>query len=167
MITKNCSLDLEELRQLLVAIDPIIYAQNLSLLSNASVGQHVRHILEFYGCVINRKVPKIISYDQRERSVSIENDPSIACRFIEGLQSRLQRITADQPLLLTSDFSFNGNQSESLSTSLYRELAYTLEHSIHHKAFIKVGLLLCGYEHLIDSYFGIAQSTIRNRQLTN
>lgn len=49
-------------------------------------------------------------------------------------------------------------------TFINRELAYCLEHSIHHQALIKVGLKEQNIENLIDENFGVAPATIRHKQ---
>jgi hypothetical protein len=46
-------------------------------------------------------------------------------------------------------------------------LAYCLEHTIHHQALIKIGLMELNLIHLIDQHFGVAPATIRFKKTAN
>ena len=163
MITYYCQEDLTDLRQLVDLIPVDTYTFKSPMLADSTIGQHVRHVLEFYGCVLHGDADTTVNYDKRERSHELENDPIAASIYISRLIELLGVDMEDRPLLLEADFSTTGDISKSLVSSLYRELAYCLEHSIHHKALIKVGLLAQGKAHLIPQDFGVAASTIRNR----
>ena len=77
-------------------------------------------------------------------------------RLIEQLDKiELKRIKIN---LKSTELEF----SETIST-LPRELLYCLDHAIHHKALIKVGLKEFGIEDYVNSKFGIAYSTLRYR----
>jgi hypothetical protein len=71
----------------------------------------------------------------------------------------------DYPLTLQGDFSENSVHHIQLLSSFHRELAYCLEHSIHHQALIKIGLIELGALHLIDESFGVAPATLKFRSL--
>jgi hypothetical protein len=47
---------------------------------------------------------------------------------------------------------------------LFRELAYDLEHSIHHQAIIKIAMKNLNSEYALNENFGVARSTIRFRE---
>ncbi|MCA1746680.1 MAG: hypothetical protein LC655_03220, partial [Bacteroidales bacterium] len=59
--------------------------------------------------------------------------------------------------------SSEGNSQKMISSSVGRELAYCIEHSIHHQAIIKAGLIDLNCTELVSSEFGVAYSTIRYR----
>ena len=50
-----------------------------------------------------------------------------------------------------------------IESSFERELVYCLEHSIHHKALIKVALREYALTHLVSNSFGVAPSTLKSR----
>jgi hypothetical protein len=57
--------DLLKIHQLIQVVDDSLFVENLSILSNASIGQHVRHILEFYKAVVHRPKSSEVSYDDQ------------------------------------------------------------------------------------------------------
>lgn len=163
MIIQCCQEDLIELRQLVDLISVDTYCFKAPLLANATIGQHVRHVLEFYDCVLNDAGETVVNYDRRMRAIALETDPIAASVKISGLIEQLGEGVIDRQVFLSSDFSIKGSASKLFASSVYRELAYCLEHNIHHKALIKVGLLAHGKAHLISPDFGVAPATIRNR----
>jgi len=46
---------------------------------------------------------------------------------------------------------------------LHRELQYNIEHAVHHLAIIKIGVKTLEDSFKLDDNFGIAASTIRNK----
>lgn len=158
-----CQQNLLQLSVLLKAIKPETYVAKLPILSGNSIGQHVRHMLEFYQCLFNQSGSGMVNYDLRKRDLILEEDPNIAIGVIEHLISELnaRSIRADK-LVLENDFSDNGKpEMDRISTSYERELAYCLEHAIHHQALIKVGLHVLELKHLAEQSFGVAPATIR------
>lgn len=67
----------------------------------------------------------------------------------------------DRPLQLVANFGTSEGLSEHLHSSLNRELAYVLEHGIHHQALIKMGVKQIKREELLDELFGVAPATVR------
>lgn len=147
-------------RLLIDTLNDHTYREPVDILSGATVGQHVRHILEFYVCLFNERNNQI-SYDNRERNHRIENDRFFALAVVDELILKLSEINADKSIELKADYSSNGVDQTRLMTSLYRELAYCLEHSIHHQALIKVAIKYLNDHFLLSKDFGIAPSTIR------
>lgn len=156
--------NLQELDQLLMQLEPAAYSQKLELLSGASVGQHLRHILELYGCLFAGMKTGTVSYDQRSRDLRLETDLVFARETIRNLSSLLDAIETDKDLVLLSDFSAGEKEPFMIRTSLFRELAYNLEHSIHHQALIKIGLHDLRVSVQLDENFGFAPATIRYRK---
>jgi uncharacterized damage-inducible protein DinB len=65
---------------------------------------------------------------------------------------------------MEADYTHDGSQDNKIPTSIGREVAYCIEHSIHHQAIIKAALIAIGREKLVDEQFGVAYSTIRHRK---
>lgn len=153
-----------EIKDLLHNIKQVHYHQNLEILSGSSIGQHVRHILEFYLCLFRALDTNQICYDERERDVRIETDLKFAGALIDKILIQLDTLAKeDRPLKLKVNFSRNPENDLLLETSLYRELAYNLEHSIHHQALIKAACKQLGIENELNETFGVAPATIRYR----
>ena len=111
--------------------------------------------------LLRNKSEQIISYDDRERDKRLETDRIFALIIIDNLVDRLGCVQSDKRMKLRADYSNSGNDSMLLDTSLYRELAYCLEHSIHHQALIKIGIKSVCKGVVLEETFGIAPSTVR------
>ena len=80
-----------------------------------------------------------------------------------------------QEWLISNDLDFDksislkwtSNEGEiRMNTNLQRELAYNLEHIVHHMALMRVGLKELLPSIIIPKNFGVADSTQRFRQQT-
>lgn len=157
--------DLKQLYTTLEHLTPEQYAHPLQVLSHASVGAHVRHILEFYICLL-RESDGIVNYDLRERSKKLELDLPFALRSICKISNTVSGIAQDLPLTLSANFSTEAEAPKSYGTTLFRELVYCLEHSVHHQAIIKIGFNELLTEPALPKNFGIAASTVRHQSAT-
>lgn len=166
MIT-YCKHNLKEIKHLVVSVNTEQYTHTSSLLSGATIGQHIRHILEFYLCLINGNKLGKVNYDQRERDLKIETDLAFAIYTIDNICSNLILSNNESTILLEGNFSSNEGESITIKTTFKRELAYCLEHSIHHQALIKIGLIEQHIAHLISEDFGVAPATIRYKETVN
>ena len=156
-------LKLEEIRGLINKFPSELYTQPKEILSQSTIGQHFRHILEFYICLENGLSTGTVCYDNRERDILIETNIDYATGIIEKLTLFLSKIMSDSLLALKANYSTTSDEKMSIQTSLFRELAYALDHTIHHLAIIKIALTDENLE--VDSNFGVAPSTIRHRKV--
>ncbi|MDA3954274.1 MAG: hypothetical protein PF485_11550 [Bacteroidales bacterium] len=155
--------NLEQLRDLLLVISKENYNKKPDVLSGASIGQHIRHILEFYLLLISGSFEGRICYDKRERNLELETNPKIALEAINKIIKGIYLIEENEPLQVEGDFTSSGEQENIIKSSVARELAYCIEHSIHHQALIKAGLIALELKDLTNEHFGVAYSTIRYR----
>ena len=127
-------------------------------LSLAIIGEHMRHIIELFDCLLVNYNQGIINYDKRDRDIKIQSDVNFAITIIKKHLS-----TIDKP---NKELSLQHNcfsVEELLPTNYFRELLYNLEHSIHHQALIKVALY--NFPHIkISNSFGVAPSTLEYRK---
>ncbi|MBS1508525.1 MAG: hypothetical protein JSS79_17945 [Bacteroidetes bacterium] len=163
---KSIQKNLDSLSVTVAHISDEEFNSKLEILSGSSVGAHVRHVLEFYIAILQRNNFNIICYDDRERDIRIETDRDFALSTIETIKGQLNNITSDRSMLLKCNFKINSDGGILLESSLFRELAYAFEHSIHHQALIKVGIKTLGLEGILTDEFGIAPSTIRFKSKT-
>jgi len=151
------------LDQVLTVLDQIKaedYTAQIPLLS-ASISQHVRHILEFYICLFNGLDKGIINYDNRKRDARIENEIAFTIIVIQQLKEKINSIQNNCDLILQIKYGDVTDADIELKTSLYRELTYNIEHTVHHLAIIKHSIIQnASYIHLPEN-FGIASSTVR------
>lgn len=145
-------------------IDPDVYSMPLDLLFGASIGQHTRHFVEFYKCLLDQIAdtnPKV-NYSKRIRDTAIEADPVFALQMIEGVVSKILKLDSNVSCELTCTEHFEGGEA-TVDSNLERELLYNIEHTIHHLAIIKIGIAAVAPSITLPEHFGVAPSTIRYR----
>ena len=155
--------NLFQLRELLQMISLENYTQKSDVLSGSSVGEHIRHVLEFYLLLVSGSFSGIISYDKRQRDILIEEDPHFAIRTIDRLIEGIETLDVNLGVKFEGDYTTDGSGQNYMQSSVGRELAYCIEHSIHHQAIIKAGFIAMGLSGLTGEHFGVAYSTIRYR----
>ncbi|MEK6152919.1 DinB family protein [Flavobacteriaceae bacterium 3-367] len=148
---------LEQLKQVLLQLPKDCYDRPCNLLSHASIGQHTRHIIEFYQCLLAGYETAAVFYDRRKRDQRIELDVHFAIDRLPRIQNALER--PQRRLLIY--YELNGRLTK-LKSNYHRELMYNLEHTIHHLALIKIGIEQLTDIVLPDS-FGVAPSTLQYR----
>lgn len=161
-INSYCNENLDTIADLLQKLSAEKYQQKEAWLFGSSIGQHTRHILEFYQCLLEAKSCEVANYDDRKRDLSLETDPKIAYQKIQTLKDSIERINSTQTLTLKVNHHLEEEDCIQMETTFGRELAYCLEHSIHHQALIKVGLKAMNLTGLVDKSFGVAPATIRH-----
>lgn len=135
-----------------------VYAAPCEALSNATIGQHSRHIIELYQCLLAGYHAGEINYDERKRNDLYETDIAAAIIIVKEIQQQL--IQPDKSLKI---FCGTHNRSVCIESNYYREVLYNLEHCIHHQALIKVALLALK-DVQIGEGFGVAPSTLQHRK---
>jgi hypothetical protein len=150
---------LDGLTRLVMSQPPDLYRTRTSTVSGA-IGEQVRHVLDHVAALVGATPTRTLSYDNRARGTAIEIDQAAAVREMIRLDAALERFAwrpLDQPLLTAAIVDGSGEPLVGWS-SLGRELAFVLNHTIHHLAII--GLLVEGQGgELIDARVGFAPST--------
>jgi hypothetical protein len=157
MLLKSINNNLGELIDLLKQLSNAEYSNPCLQLSNASIGEHTRHIIELFQCLESQYELGIVNYDQRQRNIQMQTNTDFAILQIVSIQNNLNK--ENKKILLQQKIDGNEIRTES---NYYRELLYNFEHCIHHQALIKVAILQ--FENVtIDENFGVARSTIEYR----
>jgi uncharacterized damage-inducible protein DinB len=154
---KDCITNLMEQQELLLKLSDKQYQHQSELLSGASIGQHLRHVVEFYDCLLNGLSQEKINYEKRARSLELENNRKTAIKKISSIIEQLLSLGLNSRLYLEIEDTI-------IATSVERELYYNLEHSIHHQALIKVGLKEQNIGNMVSADFGVAPSTLKYRK---
>ena len=158
MLIQSLKNNLSENIELLRQITNDEFTQKNPELSNATIGEHMRHIIELMGCLLDNYEQGIINYDNRNRNIQIQSDVNCAISILEKQLTIIDKQNK-QLSLIHNCFS----TEEVLPTNYFRELLYNLEHSIHHQALIKVALY--NFPHIkISNSFGVAPSTLEYRK---
>lgn len=160
---------LDQLILLISTLNDKEYTQPLIVLSNATLGQHIRHTLEFFICLKNGMNVALINYDKREHDKTIEKDRKIALSIINEISEFLEQFHTDEELLLELSYGENEEEVSQIKSNFSRELAYNIEHGVHHMAIIKIGALALRPTLELPTDFGVASSTLRyrNKQQTS
>lgn len=133
------------------------YSRRLECLSGASIGEHTRHCLEMISELFDHAEQGVVCYDNRKRDKLLQNNVIAAEQKIDELVAT--RFDQEQELILVQDFQ---DASHRLRTNGKREMAYHIEHCIHHQAIIKIGAVELK-KPVGDQNFGVAFSTRLSR----
>ena len=130
-------------------------------LSGNTIGQHVRHIIEMFQCLEAGYETGEVDYEKRKRDRRIETDKFFASELLVEIMQQIGKENKTLDLLMS--FDSISARPDKIGTNYYREIAYNLEHTIHHMALIRVGLRELGNIPVDDSY-GVASSTLKYRK---
>jgi uncharacterized damage-inducible protein DinB len=137
------------------------YVRSCEYLSGNTIGQHVRHIIEMFQCLESGYQSGEVNYEKRKRDYQIETDKILAAGI---LQEIMLQITKENKTLSLLMYLHPGQvEPEKIRSNYFREIAYNLEHTIHHMALIRVGLREIG-SIPVDASYGVASSTIKYRE---
>ncbi len=148
---------LEQLSQVLRMMPDHTYSKATSALSGGTIGQHTRHAIELFQCLMKGYHTGDVCYDRRDRDKRMETNSSFALEHLNLIIQHLRRENKSiQIIYLLEDSEVK------IESNYFREVMYNLEHTIHHAALIKVALL----EHTqmnLPIEFGVAPSTTQYR----
>lgn len=160
-LSEACNDILNQLSNIVRQLDEKDFVRPSSALSKATLGQHLRHTLEFFLCLEQGFVTGTVNYDERAHDQLIETDKFIALNAIERIGEFIKKQRADKPLKLEVSYDRDGDDSQTMQTSYFRELTYNIEHAVHHMAIMKIGLREVARYVTIPADFGVAVSTLR------
>lgn len=164
-IQQSVQVIFQQLEDSLVQLSNEQYCKRIDTLSGATIGQHVRHVVEMFVCLQDGYVTGTVNYEKRKRDITIESSNEVAVNLMQHINSSL--FAENKELILEAGFDENSFELNRIPTNYFREIAYNLEHAIHHMALIKIGINRVADITLPEGY-GVASSTIKYRQqLTN
>jgi uncharacterized damage-inducible protein DinB len=137
------------------------YTQPSARLFHASIGQHVRHIIELFICLQKGYNTGVINYEKRKRELLIETDKEFARELLTGILQSINK--PDKVLLLEANYNEESEETLLIETNYYREIVYNLEHTVHHMALIRVGINEVSSID-VPNEFGVAASTIKYKK---
>jgi hypothetical protein len=158
MLIPSIKNTLNELSDLLSQLTIDDYISPCHGLSNATIGEHTRHIIEMFQCLEKQYEAGVVNYDDRKRDYLIQTDTNFAKETIVEIIKTLDKPNKNVILQQIVD-----GEELNIESNYHRELLYNLEHCIHHQALIKVAVLQ-NDTITIDANFGVARSTIEYRK---
>lgn len=124
----------------------------------ASPGGHVRHCLDHIRALCDGVADRTIRYDRRERGTAIEQERAAALAEITRLRTAVLAL-APLPINLRLQIELLPSRHAPLllaESTLARELAFVLSHTIHHNALVRA---MAGAT-CFPPTFGLAPATI-------
>lgn len=146
--------NLQKGKNLLQNISNDDYINNSIAPYYASIGSHIRHILDMFTCVFNGLESNTVNFACRERNIEIELNKNLGLAYFDEIIDKLHNIS---PQKLVSEISINDNLGlgdETTLSTVKAALMQTNSHAIHHYASIGYIIFQLGIE-LPDDDFGV------------
>jgi uncharacterized damage-inducible protein DinB len=166
-IRPGLKLLLDQAHELVVAVDDHDYTRTEPVAMDASIGGHLRHVIEHIEPILDTPAEGILDYDARPRDREVENSRLAAKERVNDLCKRLDAQNPEwetHGLRVRNRVSTGENGSPVVTSSRARELMYAVAHTVHHYALIAIICRLRGIE--LSPDFGFAPSTLEHRQTT-
>ncbi len=137
-----------------------IYSSAMPIIGGASIGAHLRHVLDFYTAFYFGAKSGRIDYDARQRNSETEN--KLSCGIVQ-LSTSIEQL---EEMLHASNREVEVNAAVEVDSAtcfgqsnLIRELQSLHSHTTHHMAIIAIVLKLNDIQ--VGDDFGKAPSTIQ------
>lgn len=153
---------LRELACVLRRLNDQQYTTPVAAIGTSPIGAHVRHAVDHVTKLIECINADELDYDQRRRGTAIEANRADAINAVDDLVSRvglLARLDPNRSITVHAVISVDG-PSVSLSSTLGREIAFVMNHTIHHNAVI--ASMARAFRCELPEGFGWAPSTLRH-----
>jgi uncharacterized damage-inducible protein DinB len=149
---------LESVREVVATIPPASYSATRSAVSGP-IGGHVRHLLDHVRALVNARGAGF-TYDSRLRGTAVERDPWAAVAEIDRLLVDLDDLAWRSPERSVLLRTTTGSDAASVEvrTTVGREVAFVIQHTVHHAAIL--ALMLEGLGIRVPAGFGVAPSTL-------
>ena len=158
-IVESIKTTLSNLQNVLESLTKDQFTDPLVVLSMATIGQHTRHLIEFFQELDKGYSTGSVNYDLRVRNLDLEINKAIALKTLNTIKENLNK--ENTPLSLA--VKINSNEEAVISTNYERELLHNLEHTIHHMAIIRIGIHTFGTIEITEN-FGVSIETLRYRK---
>ena len=163
-LTTACTNILSQLTDVIHQIAEADFAKPSESLSRSTIGQHLRHTLEFFICFQQGYELGLINYDKRAHDKLIETDKYVALAAIDRVTSFVNKLQ-ERTLRLEVGYDIRQENFVTVETNATRELVYNIEHAVHHMAIMKIGIREVASYVKLPADFGIAASTIRYNEV--
>jgi uncharacterized damage-inducible protein DinB len=160
-LTHTCTALLGQLQNLVEQITADDFKAPSRAMNGSSLGQHIRHTLEFFFCLQEGLQKGVVNYDKRKHDMVIESDKFIALAAIRRMEEFIVGLDNNRALTLEVNYGHDETNGVTAETNLYRELIYNIEHAIHHMAMMRIAVQEVAPYIVLPASFGVAVSTLR------
>ena len=176
--------NVETLRRTLLLVEGLTdeqYAHVETRLGSASIGAHVRHVLDHYRLFLDGLAEGEVDYDARERDTEVERSAALGAAEARRLIAALSAMGASgaagaasaantanaaagpgagwagRPLRVRQQGDYDPGRFDGCDSHVERELLFLLSHAVHHQAQIAMLARAQGLD--VPELFGVAPST--------
>ena len=153
--------------QLLAALSDEHYRCKLPVAFNACIGGHYRHCLDHFRILLDSVDSGEVKYDHRERGTLVESDRFAALNATRELMERFEALEAGvvrRSVEVVCKTSYQTLNSQVATSSVGREIMYSVAHAVHHYALIGIMGGMMGLT--LPAGFGVAPSTLKHQRET-
>jgi hypothetical protein len=159
-----CIRILSQLTDLVEQIEEKDFVKPSESLSNSTIGQHLRHTLEFFICFEQGFDSGLINYDKRNHDKIIETDKLVALNTLARIADFVNTLNVNKQIKLEVSYNLMNDDFITIETNATRELVYNIEHAVHHMAIMKIGVREVAPYIKLAKDFGVAASTVRFKE---
>jgi len=138
------------------------FTKDLPVLFSNSIGKHYRHIIEFYGVMLEGFESGIVNYDSRSHDPNLERSRDKCLQLLKQLKNRFLEPVWPDPIELSGSYSLDSDKTFTLASNAAREIVYNIEHASPHLALIRVAIQHEFPDLQIQEEFGYAISTLKH-----
>ncbi|MBU2951665.1 hypothetical protein KO493_13240 [Tamlana agarivorans] len=123
----------------------------------SSVGSHIRHILDYYMCILYKNDAGVVDLTARRRQVAVEENGVIALDYYETIKETLvsSRLPLNNRVVVVDDLGLGPMELDYTYAAL---LSQANSHTVHHFAIINYILASLNID-ISESNFGYNPST--------
>jgi len=154
---------LDQAADLVTSLDDTGYLQPEPMAMHASIGGHLRHVLEHIEPILDTPADGLLDYDARPRDKEVETSRVCALGRTRQLQESLRAMPDEWEndlLRIRNRVAVEEDAVCVAPSSRARELIYAIAHTVHHLALIRVMCNLRGIA--LPENFGYAPSTLHH-----
>jgi len=144
--------NLQKASLLLQSIDQEIYVDESVAPYHSSIGSHIRHILDFFSCIIEGLDANKIDLTSRKRDERISTNIDFALETISQIQQTLLSFTNINTDYLVHVTDNLGEGNVTVNYTLESILAHANSHAVHHYATIGYMLNQLKVEHKVVGF---------------
>jgi hypothetical protein len=163
-LTETSKSILDQLADLTIQLSDNEYSAELNMLNGNTIGKHIRHIIEFFDMLITGSKKGLINYDKRNHNIELEKDRLMMIDTIQSIKNKMEHLELNHDAFLEVSYTNSDEDAIRLKSSTERELAYNIEHAVHHMAIIQIAIQTVFPTISLPAQFGVAFSTIRFKE---
>ena len=160
-VKEACQNLLDQIGGVIEQISGAEFVRPVQAFNGATIGQHFRHSLEFFQCLMNGYNQGVISYDKRNHDRNLETNKLLALAAINKIKLFIDHCDLNREIDLQVSYDPDSDDEITVGSNIAREITYNIEHVVHHMALVKIGIKEVCATVTLPPEFGIAISTIK------